>query len=189
MSSHQCLKVSVQDHARRCKLPHCTCTQLTCMCSQSCAQLALPPAGPVEGAAAALPADTRLHWAQIWNRVKAEVPDAGEGLNPAQFACALRLVAIAQNQGVLRLGVPPWQEISGLPVPLPRLASQPRRSGLSTCAYCLQLLTEAPARLPAENKCPPINDFACTLPGLLLAACFQRATQLLRMAGWGRKRR
>ena len=83
-------------------------------------------------------ADTWPQRAQIWNRVKAEVPDAGEGLNRAQFACALRLVAIAQNQGMLPLGVPAWQETSGLPVPLPRLAPQPRRSGPSTCACCLQ---------------------------------------------------
>ena len=75
---------------------------------------------------------------QIWNRVKAEVPDAGEGLNRAQFACALRLVAIMQNQGMPPLGVPPWQEASGLPVPLPCLAPQPKRLGPSTCASCLQ---------------------------------------------------
>ncbi len=80
----------------------------------------------------------RPRWAQIWNRVKAEVPDAGEGLNRAQFARALRLVALAQNQGVLPPGVPPWPGTGGRPAPLPRLAPQPRRAGPSTCACCLQ---------------------------------------------------
>ena len=126
--------VSESVRARRCKL----LDQLTCLCSQSCAQHALPTAGPIKRAAAALAANTWPQWAQIWNRVKAEVPDAGEGLNRAQFACALRLVATAQSQGMLPLGAPPWQETSGLPAPLPRLAPQPRRSGPSTCACCLQ---------------------------------------------------
>ena len=103
----------------------------------------------------------------------------------AQFACALRLVAVAQDQGMLPLGVPSWQETSGLPVPLPRLAPQPGRAGPSTCAsrmqHCCQRLPRvclvSSVRHPHQTAwhCPSTCCVGMRAPwrGLLLSACFQ----------------
>lgn len=72
---------------------------------------------------------------QIWNHVKAVMPGAGEGLDRTQFACALRLVALAQScHGVLPTAPSEWLEASGTPTPPPRLGPQPAGHTPRMCA-------------------------------------------------------
>ena len=63
------------------------------------------------------------------------MPGAGEGLDRTQFACALRLVALAQScHGVLPTAPSKWLEASGTPTPPPRLGPQPAGHTPRMCA-------------------------------------------------------